>query len=457
MYFYSKQIPLMASPRILVVGSGSAGAVAAITAAREARRLSFQSEVMLVERYGFPGGISTGVLDTFYGFYTPGKSPKKVVSGVPDDVIAELRKLDRVIERPNTFGAGTGVTYNPEILKVVWERMAEAAGVRLLYHTFITDVVMEGARITGVVASSKSGLGLIKAGIIIDASGEADVAAWAGTPFEMAGEREPAQTLTTTFRLANVDVARARAFPRAEFSARMAAAAESRRYQLPRRDGSVHVTPVEGVMATILTRVQFTDPTEPEEMTRAEIEGRRQALEYERFLREQIPGYEAARIVAFSAQIGVRESRRILGEYRLTREDVLSARQFDDVIGLCGAPVEDHHSGAGTRWAYLPEGETVGIPYRTLLPQKVENLLVAGRCFSASHDAHAAVRSMAQCMAMGQAAGCAAALCVERDAAPREVPVPLLQQALRDLGATLETPREVFASPNSATPAGNLL
>lgn len=449
MYFYSKQIPLLASPRILIVGSGSAGSIAAITAAREARRLSFQSEVMLVERYGFPGGISTGVLDTFYGFYTPGKAPKKVVSGVPDNVIAELRALDRVIERPNTFGAGTGITYNPEILKVVWERLAEAAGVRLLYHTFITDVVMEGARIAGVVASSKAGLGLIKAGIVIDASGEADVAAWAGAPFEMAGERAPAQTLTTTFRLANVDVARAQAFPRAEFSARMAAAAESRRYQLPRRDGSVHLTPVEGVMATILTRVQFTDPTEPEEMTRAEIEGRRQALEYERFLREQIPGYEAARIVAFSTQIGVRESRRILGEYRLTREDVLAARTFDDVIGLCGAPVEDHHSGPGTRWAYLPEGEAVGIPYRTLIPQKIENLLVAGRCFSATHDAHAAVRSMAQCMAMGQAAGCAAALCVERDAAPREIPVPLLQQSLRNLGATLETPQHAFADSNS--------
>lgn len=454
MYLYQKKIPLIANPQILIVGGGSAGSTAAITAAREARKVSPEAEVMLVERYGFLGGISTGVLDTFYGFYTPGKAAKKVVSGVPDDVITEISRLDRVIERPNTFGAGMGITYNPEVLKVVWERLAEGSGARLLYHSFVTDVLVERGRIAGVIVSSKAGLGLIRAQMVIDASGEADVAAWAGVPFEMAGEQAPAQTLTTTFRIANVDVERARLLPRSEFAARMAEAAKSGRYDLSRRDGSVHATPVKGVMATIMTRIQFADPTQPEELTRAELEGRAQALEYERFLREQIPGYEAARIVAFGTQIGVRESRRIHGEYRLTREDVLGAKQFEDAIGLCGAPVEDHHSGADTRWAYLPEGETVGIPFRTLIPQKVENLLVAGRCFSATHDAHAAVRSMAQCMAMGQAAGCACALSVARRQSPRELPVPVLQDALRNLGATLETPvsQELFSGHNSSRP-----
>jgi hypothetical protein len=267
-----------------------------------------------------------------------------------------------------------------------------------------------------------------------------DVAARAGVPCECAGEIDAAQTLTTTFRLANVDVARARRFPRTEFLARLAEAAESGQYDLPRRDGSVHITPIQGVMAAILTRVTATDATQAQELTRAEIEGRRQALEYQRFLRERVPGYEAARIVAFSTQIGVRESRHIYGEYRLTRDDVVSARKFKDVIGLCGAPIEDHHAGEGTRWVFLPEGETVDIPYRTLLPQKADGLLVAGRCFSATHDAYAAVRSMAQCMAMGQAAGCAAALCVAQSKMPRGLAVPALQEHLRKLGATLETP-----------------
>lgn len=442
MFTYSKQIPTIASPDILVVGSGSAGATAAIAAARFGQRQSPRLKTMLIERYGFLGGTSTSVLDTFYGFYTPGSVAKKVVSGVADDVVAALSKLDRVIERPNTFGAGTGITYNPEFLKVVWERLALEAGVQLLMHSFVTDVVLNASNISGLIVDGKSGLGLIQPRIVVDASGDADVVARAGAPFERAGDIEPAQTLTTTFRMANVDRTRAQTLTRALFIEKLKAAAESGEYDLPRREGSVHLTPIDGVMTTILTRLSVEDPTNPSDLTSAEIEGRRQALEYERFLRDLVPGYEQARIVAFNTQIGVRESRRIYGEYRLTREDVLSARKFEDAIGLCGAPIEDHHLGQTTAWAYLPDGETVSIPYRTLLPQKVENLLVAGRCFSATHDAHAAVRSMAQCMAMGQAAGLAAVLSVVSRCSPHELAYPRLRDALLTMGATLETPSE---------------
>jgi ribulose 1,5-bisphosphate synthetase/thiazole synthase len=440
MYLYSKSIPFGESPDVLVVGSGSAGSTAAIAAARILREIHPDGKVLLVERYGFAGGTSTAVLDTFYGFYTPGSVSKKVVGGIPDDVIAELRALDRVIERPNTFGAGTGVTYNPEFLKVVWDRLAQQAGVELLFHTLVCDVVSEGDRITGVVACGKSGLSFIRPKIVIDASGDADVCALAQVPFERAGEIDPAQTLTTTFKLANVNVPETKTLPRTEFVARMKEAAESGRYDLPRREGSVHITPIEGVMATIMTRIEATDPTRSCELTLAEIEGRRQALEYERFLRDYIPGYENSRLVTFSTQVGVRETRRVYGEYRLTREDVLSGRKFDDVIGLCGAPIEDHHAGATTKWLYLPDGATVDIPYRALVPQRVQNLFVAGRCFSATHDAHASVRSMAQCMAMGQAAGTAAALCVSASKLPRELNVGRLQAKLREAGAILENP-----------------
>lgn len=438
MYTYSKRIPIIATPDVLVAGSGSAGSTAAVAAARLLQSTNPQAKVMLVERYGFAGGTSTAVLDTFYGFYTPGTVSKKVVSGIPDDVIAGLRKLDRVIERPNTFGAGTGVTYNPELLKVVWERLALEAGVDLLFHTFVTDVVVEDDRVTGVVVDGKSGLALIRPKIVIDATGDADVCALAQVPFEKAGDIDPAQTLTTTFKLANVNVAEAQQVPRAEFLARMEQAADSGNYDLPRREGSVHITPMAGVMATIMTRLEVADPTHPRDLTWAEIEGRRQALEYERFLRNYIPGYEASCLVTFSTQIGVRETRRVYGEYRLNRDDVLSARKFDDVVGLCGAPIEDHHAGATTKWLYLPDGATVDIPYRTLVPLKIENLYVAGRCFSATHDAHASVRSMAQCMAMGQAAGTGAALCFSQHVLPRALSVSVLQDKLRSSGATLE-------------------
>jgi glycine/D-amino acid oxidase-like deaminating enzyme len=441
MYTYSKQIPIIASPDILVVGSGSAGATAAIAAARLAQQSSRRKRVMLIERYGFLGGTSTAVLDTFYGFYTPGSSSKKVVSGVADDVIAGLRRIDRVIERPNTFGAGTGITYNPEFLKVVWERLALEAGVELLMHSFVTDVVLIGDRIESVVVDGKAGLGIIQPQVVVDASGDADVAARAGAPFERAGDIDPAQTLTTTFKIANVDVTKTKTLTRALFVERLKAAAESGAYDLPRREGSVHITPIDGVMATILTRLSIEDPVNPFDLTKAEIEGRRQGLEYERFMRDLVPGYENARIVAFGTQVGVRETRRIYGDYRLTREDVLSARTFEDSIGLCGAPIEDHHAGQSTKWDYLPDGETVSIPYRTLLPQKIEGLLVAGRCFSATHDAHASVRSMAQCMAMGQAAGVAAALCAQFGFTPREVTYPQLRDSLLHMDAILETPQ----------------
>jgi hypothetical protein len=198
-------------------------------------------------------------------------------------------------------------------------------------------------------------------------------------------------------------------------------------------------------MATNMTRVQsfvvanggFQNACDPEFLTDAEIEGRRQALEYLRFLKEQIAGYSKAELVSFGTQIGVRESRRVQGEYRMTREDVLSARQFDDQIGLCGAPIEEHHAGSDTKWQYLPDGSCVGIPYRALIPLQIENVLVAGRCFSATHDAHASVRSMAQCMAMGQAAGTAAAACAAQKCLPRELKVADLQQKLRNQGAIL--------------------
>jgi hypothetical protein len=190
-------------------------------------------------------------------------------------------------------------------------------------------------------------------------------------------------------------------------------------------------------MATNMTRVGQIDPTDPEQLTLAEIEGRRQAEEYARFLIDRVPGYESAVLASLSTQIGVRESRRIFGQYRLTRSDVLSARKFEDAIAQCGAPIEDHHAGSDTVWHYLPEGETYDIPYRCLLPQGVEGLIVVGRCLSADHDAHASVRSMGQCMAMGQAAAVAARLAAQRYVTPGDVSIQDLQARLRAIGAVL--------------------
>lgn len=417
---------------LVVVGSGSSGSVAAIAAARHG------AKTLLIERYGFLGGTSTAVLDTFYGFYTPGERSIKVVSGISDDVIAGLKKFGACFERPNTYGAGTGITYNSEYLKVVWEHLVSEAGGRILLHAWLQDVERTGGRIRAIIVATKRGLVRIEASLFIDATGDGDLCFFGGSPCEIAGEKEPAQMLTTTFKVANVDLALRKTISKEEFHARMANAGQSGRFNLPRREGSDHATPIPGVIATNLTRVQSfvqqdgrtCNASDPELFSDAEIEGRKQALEYLRFLKDEIPGYAQAELVSFGTQIGVRETRRVQGEYRLTRGDVLSARRFDDQIGLCGAPIEDHHPGQDTHWQYLPAGQCVGIPFRCLIPLKLENVLVVGRCFSATHDAHASVRSMAQCMAMGQAAGTAASMAIAAKRPVRDLDVPALQQVL---------------------------
>lgn len=417
---------------VIVVGAGSAGAAAAIAAARTGAR------TLLVDRMGFLGGISTAVLDTFYAFYTPGDRPRRVLGGLPYEIVRDLTATGAAFERPNTYGAGTGITYDPETLKRTWESLAMAAGVEVLLHTWATAVRVDEGAASGIRVWNKGGERWIAASVLVDTSGDADLCAFAGVRYDDPATNRRVQSLSTVFRMANVDVDRASEFPKAELWKAMREAAERGDYRLPRTEGSWHRTPHRGVVMALMTRVPNVDATNPEELTRAEIEGRRQAYEYFRFLRDRVPGFEQAVLTSTSPAIGIRESRRVHGDYRLTREDVLTARRFADEIALCGAPVEDHHAGADTRWEYVSGGDVYGIPYRCLLPQGIENMLVAGRCFSATHDAHASARSMGTCMAMGQAAGTAAALAVKSRITPRALPTGTLRDRLRDDGAMLE-------------------
>ena len=435
-------IPVGGSYDVIVVGSGSAGSPAAIAAARTG------ASTLLIEKLPFLGGNSTAVLDTFYGFFTPGSQPTKVVGGIGDEVVAGLEALGPVVRRPNTYGAGTGVTYVAEHLKVVWERLVTDAGADVLLHAFVQDVNVRDGRVSAVTVATKAGLRRFEASVVIDASGDADVCHFAGFGYELAGTISPAQTLTTTFRMINVDHERRASITKDELHRLMAEAAATGDYDLPRREGSDHITPIDGMTATIMTRIEHVEgdgdavrnATDPEILTQVEIRGRRQALEYVRFLVDWVPGYENARLGALSSQIGLRETRRVFGDYRITRGDVLDARQFDDQIGLCGAPIEDHHGrgATGTTWEYLPDGEAVGIPLSTLVVRDGVNALVAGRCFSAEHDAQASIRSMAQCMAMGQAVGTVAGLAAAADGDVRAVTFGHIADRLTASGAILE-------------------
>jgi hypothetical protein len=316
--------------------------------------------------------------------------------------------------------------------------MAQEAGVDLLLHTWAIGVTVDDGRATSLRVWNKGGEMSVAAGAIVDASGDADVCAQAGVPHDGPRDTPQLQSLSTLFRLANVAIEAAETMPKAELWARMREASENGRYRLPRVEGSWHRTPHPGVVMIHMTRIPGVDPTDPWQLTGAEVEGRRQVLEYHRFLREQVPGFEHSVIVSTSPAIGVRESRRIHGDYRLSREDVLNGSRFPDEIALCGAPIEDHHRERDTVWRYVAEGGVYGIPWRTLLPQGIEGIVVAGRCFSATHDAHASARSMATCMAMGQAAGTAAAMAAASGEVPRQVDPDRLRARLVADGALIE-------------------
>jgi hypothetical protein len=429
---------------LIVMGAGSAGASAAIAAARSG------SNVLVIDRLPFIGGTSTGVLDTFYGFYTPGEKAKKIVGGIPDDVVAGLAKFGSMIERANTYGAGTGITYNPEHLKVVWESLLQKSGAKILLHALLQEVKVSDGKVTELLLATRAGLCTVTGDYFIDATGDADLSNYAGFGYEKAGDIAPAQTLTTTFKMVNVDMKERKSINKDKLHELMQEATDEG-YALPRREGSDHITPVPNTTATVMTRLDSirkdkdgnTESVldDPFFLTDSEIAGRVQAAEYARFLVDKVPGYQNSSIYGFSTMIGIRETRRVYGDYRVEKDDVLTAKQFDDQVALCGAPIEDHHSGDGTNWVYLPEGSAVGIPLRSLIVKDSVNTMVIGRCFSASHDAHASIRSMGQCMAMGVAAGVAASIALKKKQEIRSIDFSEVKTALISTGAVLEVPK----------------
>jgi hypothetical protein len=426
---------------VIVMGAGSAGATAAIAAARTG------SNVLVIDRLPFAGGTSTAVLDTFYGFYTPGENAKKIVGGIPDDVVSGLSGYGSMIERPNTYGAGTGVTYNPEHLKVVWESLLQKSGAKILLHALLQEVVVKDGQVRELVLATRAGGCKVSGDFFIDATGDADLSHFAGFGYEKAGDIAPAQTLTTTFKMVNVNATERKKIDKNRLHELMQEATEAG-YALPRREGSDHITPVANTTATVMTRLDSVRKNakgelesvldDPFFLTESEIAGRAQATEYARFLVDKVPGYENSSLYGFSTLIGVRETRRVYGDYRVEKDDVLQARQFDDQVALCGAPIEDHHSGDGTNWVYLPEGSAVGIPLRSLIVKDSINTMVIGRCFSATHDAHASIRSMAQCMAMGVAAGVSASVAVKDKEEVRSIKFSKIREELVKTGAVLE-------------------
>jgi len=406
---------------VIVAGGGTAGAAAAVAAARNG------ADTILIERYGFLGGTMTaGLVNPFMTFHANGE---QIIEGIFQEIIDRLKSMNGYDERTGAFDA--------EIMKLVLDQMVEEAGVKLMLHTCVIDSIMQKNVIRGVEIYNKFGKQAILGKVVVDATGDGDVAVMAGAPYEKGRRRDGlTQPMTLNFRMGGVDLERMP--PRDEINKLFKEAKNRGEISIPREKVLWFSTIRKGEIHFNTTRVIKVDGTNVDDLTYAEMKARREMLELIKFLKERVPGFENAYLLMSGVQIGVRETRRIIGEYVLTEEDILKARKFEDVIARGSYPIDIHNpAGEGTVIKRPPPGEAYDIPYRCLVPKNVDNLLVAGRCISATHEAQAAIRVIPIVVAIGQAAGTAAALAAKLEVSPRDLDVSLLQKTLWEQGANL--------------------
>ena len=371
------------------------------------------------------------MLDTFYAFFAAGTDARKVVAGLPDEPVERLRTRGKLVERPNSFGSGLGYTYDPETLKIVWAELLAEAGVTVMLHAVLVDASVEEGRVRSVLLGTRAGIVRASARVFIDASGDGDLVYHAGGQF--LADTEVIQPATVTFRMAGVDVPRFRLEGRPRFRD-LVDKARTEGFVLESSSGSLHGSGAPGVALMAVTRIAPPSLDDPLDPARVELQGLSQVDEWSRFLRLRMPGFEAAELVAIGAMAGVRETRRVQGRAVLTEDDVLSGAQFEDQIALCGAPIEDL-AATETRWVHVGGAGVYGIPWPCLLPAGLGSVVVAGRCLSATHAAHASARSMGTCMALGEAAGRAAGLAIHGRREIDEVDGVELHRALDAAGA----------------------
>ncbi len=434
----ARNVPVVAETEVLVLGGGPAGIAAAAAAARTGAR------TMLLERYGFLGGMGTAAMVTnFCGLHACiNGSIQQIVHGVADDILERLARLDGLKEPHEVAGPDglkTGAqAYDTAAYKVATDDLLVSAGVDVRFHTFAVDAAVSDGRIEAVLIETKSGRAAIAAEMFIDCSGDADLAAWAGAPFEKGGSDGFMAYPTMMFRIANVDTGLAMAEGRPNLKALIAEGNASGNYTLPRKAGIINAQAHENEWRANLTQISRdgapVDGSDWADLGFAEVEGRRQALEYFRFMKDMVPGFADSYMLELAPQIGIRETRRIVGAYQLTGEDVLDCRDFEDSIGCSGWPLETHVLG-DVEWKFLGGRGYHQIPYSTTLPTGVDNLLVAGRCASTTQDGQASLRVSGPCFAMGQAAGTAAAMANKAGQAPAELDVAALQRRLAADGA----------------------
>lgn len=388
---------------VCVVGGGAAGIAAACSAARAG------AKVLLVERYGFLGGMGTGaMIGTFCGLYGTAPEPRGLPGAFGWTVVRAL--LERSAAYRFRFGATALVHFDPEMLKLVYDELVSRAGVSVLLHSLCVEAEARDGRVARVRIHTRGEPLWVEAGVFVDCSGDAELCHRAGAETELGDGQGRTQPATLVFRMGGVDVARALTLRRPDMNARMREDAASGAFALPRTNGSWYPTTHPGEAVVNMTRILSLNAVDPDDLTRGEQDGRRQVQEYARWLRSRVPGFERAYVSAVGTQIGVRETRRIVGRAQLTADDLRAGRTGPRDLALAAWPFERHvPDGDGTKLEWLPEGTAYGVPLGATVPRALHNVLVAGRCLSATHEAHASSRVMGTCFAVGEAAGAIAA------------------------------------------------
>jgi hypothetical protein len=429
---------------VVVLGGGPAGLAAAAAAGQHGRR------VLLVERYGFLGGMGTAAgVTNFCGLHANVHGEiKQVVHGVADDLLARIDKLGGLNLPHLVLGKILAQAYDTAAYKCAADDLLLAHKVDILFHALATGVIVDGdRRIKALLIETKSGRSAILGKVFIDCSGDGDLAAFAGAGFEKGDANGDTLYPTMMFRLNGVDADIAgdawRTIPA------LMDEAEKRGVKFPRKGAIVRPQKHSSEWRVNVTQVKnaqgrAVDGTDAAELSKGEIEGRRQAMAFFEFLRHEAPGFAASYVVDIPPQLGVRETRRIAGSYQLTADDVISCASFDDTIGVNGWPIENHKAGdVEWRWPDIPGSRGFNhLPYRMLLPQTAagqtfDNLLVAGRCAAMTHEGQSAARVSGGCFVMGQAAGTAAHLSLAGNSASADISIEKLQETLARDGVYL--------------------